>query len=179
MDFIQCFNSEGEPAGFVPRQNFGLPEFLKAGLYYGVVNVAVICRPTGELLCSTRSKAPGRVDAGKNQSYFGGGPKPGEDHVGAAIRELFEEAGLAVGKNRLKLIDEGMAPASKRNYKTYAVFINNKVVIPANLSPEIIDYFWLFFDRYLGDSSNNPGQWCGRLKDWHLKEIERIMQSRF
>ncbi|WP_393063358.1 NUDIX domain-containing protein [Streptomyces sp. LN549] len=58
--------------------------------------VAIIADCRGELLLSLRDNLPGVIAWPDHWSVLGGGCDPGEDPATAIVRELDEEAGLAV-----------------------------------------------------------------------------------
>jgi 8-oxo-dGTP pyrophosphatase MutT (NUDIX family) len=107
---------------------------------------------------------------------LGGGLKPGEDHLAAAMRELFEEAGLKICPEELRRIDMGMAAESKRYYQTFVV------VVPQQFEPvcdngEITAFYWLQVDEYWRRVNSDWDAWCGRLKDWHLEKIRIFLAA--
>jgi len=71
-----------------------------SGAWHRVVHIWVV-NGSGEILCQQRSLAKD-LNPGWWEACFGGHVVPGEEYLGAALRELREELGLAVRPAELK-----------------------------------------------------------------------------
>ena len=166
-EYIQCFDESGRPTESRSRK------LVPGRFLHGVANVAVVSLAS-EVLCSLRAISPSDVDSGKTQSYLGGGLKPGEDHVTAAVRELFEETGLNVRARELCRIDIGMAATSKRYYQTFVVVVPQRFE-PVCKNREIVAFCWLSIAEYWRRVNSDWSAWCGRLKRLHLDRIRDLL----
>ncbi len=110
---------------------------------------------------------------GKWQTCFGGHVDPGETCIETAVRELAEEAGIAVRPDELFPIFEGSSESYKAHYKIYALLFSGLIEDLKFLDGETSKARWMTMDDYNRDLEQNPEKWCNGCN----KERQKIILS--
>lgn len=172
-EMLACFDEQGNSIHPHLRSKALAEPF--PNYYHAVANIWIVGKD-GKLLCSQRSKT---VPANKLkwQSKFGGHMLAGDTAVQTAVRELKEEAGLAVSESDLIFVEKNI-------YEPHKHFSNNFMLLFDPLKHEIrfIDgetaaVKWMSFEEYMEDRKNNLGKWCNNIEQSQYQKILDLLQK--
>ena len=117
MEYWDLYDADRNPLGHIHArgEKFGEGE-------YNVCCEIWVKDPEGDFLITKRH--PDKK-AGNQWEFVGGGTKAGETTLDSAVRELFEETGISVSKDELKL----MTTFTNKNYFMDIYLLNKHVDI--------------------------------------------------
>ena len=127
-------------------------------IWHAIVNIWVFNK-NGAILC-TRRAAHVSGNPGKWQTYVGGHVKAGDNFYETVARELFEEIGLRVSGNDLKLVEKGKRRDVMHVYESYALVFNQDLSIINFSDGEVSEARWLSFEDYQNLKNDNKDEWC-------------------
>lgn len=166
-EILQCFDENRNPTEGQPRS---LVKIEPRKYWCGVSNIWVVNKK-GQLLCSKRVFLRSKGNSGKWQSYFGGHLQLGSSFGETAVKELKEEAGIAISLEDLFLVDAGRYEHEKKFYENFVILYDGPIDL-SKTDGEVTEVRWLDMDRYWQESQiKNPENWCHACKPEHQKVI--------
>jgi len=169
-EMLLCFDEQGNIITPQPRR---VAHNKPYSIWHAIVNIWVL-NSRAEILCTHR--APHVSDnPGKWQTYIGGHVRADSTFSETVMRELFEEIGLKVGKDNLKLIDRGRREDNMHVYENYA-FVYNGDLSKLNFSDsEVGEARWVSFEEYQRSKTENPDGWCNGMKPEQYKKVCEVL----
>lgn len=139
MELWDLLDRDGIPLGITHARGRELPE----GTYHRTVEIFTV-NPQKKLLVTLRD--PNKEIYPGLWEVTGGSVVAGEDSLTAAIRELYEETGIAVAANELIFLRS--SPGKTNLNDIYLTFQNVKISEIKLQSGETVDAKWVAFDEF-------------------------------
>ena len=95
-----------------------------------------------------------------------------------AVRELFEEIGLRVDRNDLKLVEKGQRKDAMHVYENYVALFNQDLSTLNFSDGEVSDARWLSFENYQNSKNKNPDEWCNGISLDQYKKLAQFLVYR-
>jgi isopentenyldiphosphate isomerase len=166
---LTIFSEDGNIIG---SKNRGEVHTEPLQYWHGVTQIWVFNKEH-QLLCSKRS-ATVEGNPNKWQTYVGGHVKAGDSFEETAIKEINEEIGIDLNKDRLIFIDESKYEPAKHISKAYLVIFNldtDKIIFNDG---EISEIKWISIEEYNFLWQKNPDEWCNTLNQKKQDLIEKL-----
>ena len=169
-EMLLCFDEHGKVIESCPRNIVHRKPYK---IWHAIVNIWILNNNT-EILCTCRAPHVSG-NPGKWQTYVGGHIKAGSTFYETAIRELFEEIGLKINKNDLRLVEKGRRKDVMHVYESYTTPFNKDLSKLHFSDGEVSDAKWLSFEDYQNSKNKNPDEWCNGISlDQYKKACEAL-----
>jgi isopentenyldiphosphate isomerase len=164
-ELLQCFDEYGN---IIEPRRQGIVHKKSYRIWHAITNIWFF-NSKGEILCTHRSSyASG--NPGKWQTYVGGHVRANSTFLETAKREIFEEIGLKVSENDLKLIEKGRRKDYMHVYESYVVLFKGDLSELNFQDGEVSEARWFSFEEYQKSKIENPDKWCnGMTKEQYRK----------
>ncbi|MBI5117170.1 NUDIX domain-containing protein [Candidatus Poribacteria bacterium] len=165
-EMLLCFDECGNVIKSSPRSIVHQKPYK---IWHAIVNTWIL-NNNGAILCTRRAPHVSG-NPGKWQTYVGGHVKAGSTFYETVVRELFEEIGLRVKRNDLKLVEKGKRRDVMHVYESYATLFNQDLSIINFSDGEVSDARWLSFEDYQNSKNKNPDEWCNGISLDQYKKV--------
>lgn len=154
-EMLLCFDEHGNVIKSCPRNIVHQKPYK---IWHAIVNIWILDNRAA-ILCTRRAPHVSG-NPGKWQTYVGGHVKAESTFYETAVRELFEEIGLRVDRNDLKLVEKGQRKDAMHVYESYVALFNQNLSTLNFSDGEVSDARWLSFEDYQNSKNKNPDEWC-------------------
>ena len=168
---LVIFSEDGNIIGSKTRQDVHMDPLR---YWHGVTQIWVFNKDK-QLLCTKRSSIV-ESNPDKWQTYVGGHVQNGDDFEGSAVKEINEEIGLVINRERLILIGESKYIPAKHISKAYLVIFNSDTDNIVLNDGEISEVRWMSLGEYDLLFEQNPNNWCNTLNKKNQEKIMNLLK---